>query len=255
MPNQRFCRKKIKSIEKGKFPLRHISHITDVFHIQSESFQIRPSTFNRNYWVLCIVSVEAGAQTILQNASRHDAEERIACWCIPSMLLQANAVLSAISGSGRAPGLEKTALTGLESALSGRCRQAAKLMGPFLVMPVEEVTFVRMEWVARWERRLLWESTFHEKEVVWQKSWQSVNKENVEEGESVGASGTARMCDTSVLFLSMVSVINTKGTCLGMAFWNPVLKSSLSVADHICFYKSSQRGSECSYTKWRLLSN
>lgn len=46
-------------------------------------------------------------------------------------------------------------------------------------------------------------------------------------------------CMTSkFLFLSMVSVISTEGTCLGMAFWNPVLKWSLSIADHICSYKS-----------------
>ena len=64
------------------------------------------------------------------------------------MLLQAKAMLSTITGRGRALELEKTALTGLESALPGWCRQAAKLMGPFLVMPAEEVTFVRMEWVA-----------------------------------------------------------------------------------------------------------
>lgn len=34
------------------------------------------------------------------------------------------------------------------SALSEQCTQAAKLMGPFLVMSAEEVTFVKLEWVA-----------------------------------------------------------------------------------------------------------
>jgi len=57
----------------------------------------------------------------------------------------AKAMLSTTSGRRSAPEVEETMLTGLGSALSERCRQAVKLMGPFLVMSEEEVTFVRTE--------------------------------------------------------------------------------------------------------------
>lgn len=188
---------------------------------------------NKSFWVLRIVNVEAGAQSTLQYTSRHEqrCDEFVsaypACSCRQRQW-------SGQSQGEEGPLRERKALMGLESAVSEWCRQRAKLMGHFLVMPVEEVAFVSLEGLAWWERRLLWESTFYEKEMVWQKRWQSVNREYSEEGDVCGHEWYCEdVWYQTALFLSMINVISTKGTCLRIAFWNPLLKSSLSVADQL----------------------
>lgn len=139
---KRFVERKLIQYKKEKFPLRHISNITNVFHIQQGSFQIPPNTFSRKCWVLCIVCKQ---------------EPRAPSWmqAVMTSLLQQSQHAPAGKANAQHNPRERKGLLGREnqvdravSALSEQCTQAAKLMGPFLVMSAEEVTFVKMEWVA-----------------------------------------------------------------------------------------------------------
>lgn len=210
--------------EEGKPPKRHLNF--DLFHMQGESFHVCLHTFNRRY--------------ILYSKHRRGLDfprelplECKEAWCrsMCSLLVHGSSRQwqCLVQWKGEGPlgkHLEKTMMTALSSALSGWCRQAAKQIGAFLaflVMTAEEVTFVRVGWLAWWEI-LSWESTFHEQEMMWQERWQNVNRDFIEEGEICKCESNSEAWYPSVLLLSMINAKTTKGTCLGVAFkilwWN-----------------------------------